>query len=240
MEQRCCRKCLYAMQLKGRWLRVIMSRYPGLMICFNCAKAPGTMQEVYVGGLCRNFQPRPELPSSLAMRQPKDGKSRVIPLTKGKVAIVDAADYAWLSQYKWSAYERRGKFYACRRKGRRTIWMHREIVNAPKGLVVDHKDGNSLNNRAGNLRICTPRQNGYNVRRRNWALDWASRFVGVFPHRDKWYAKIGHEGREYLMGPFDTDIEAAKAYDQKAFALQGEYAYLNFPYEDYDELPSAL
>ena len=58
-----------------------------------------------------------------------------------------------------------------------------------------------------------------------------SRFKGVYPDGDKWYAMIKHQGVTYYLGTFDDEVEAAKARDRKAYELEGEYAYLNFPDE---------
>ena len=103
-------------------------------------------------------------------------------------------------------------------------------MQAPDGMVVDHIDGNSLNNRRSNLRICTPRQNTAN---RAKTRNGTSRFKGVhFCTRDrKWRAQIGVDGARRFIGDFDDEVEAARAYDRKAAELFGEFAYLNFPEE---------
>lgn len=105
--------------------------------------------------------------------------------------------------------------------------MHREIMNAPKGMVVDHIDGNGLNNRKSNLRICTQAQNNLNSRPKR---NCSSRYKGVsFYKRDKiWQVQIFHNSRTIFLGRFDDEIEAALAYDRKAAELFGEFAYLNF------------
>ena len=222
---RCCQSCVYATRPKGRWIRIILWRWPGLLLCCNCADAPGDLQEVYAGSTCRNFRPRLEPPFRHEPRQPQNGEFRRIGLTKGKFAIVDTADYERLNRYKWSAVRRNGNFYACRREGKRIIWMHREIMKPPKGMVVDHIDGNGLNNRRTNLRLCTPQQNGYNVKRPSTD----SQYMGVLRCGLLWGARLFHHGQEHWLGLHDTEIEAAIARDLKAIELQGEYAYLNFP-----------
>ena len=105
--------------------------------------------------------------------------------------------------------------------------MHREIMHAPDGMVVDHKNRNGIDNRPDNLRVCTPAQNEYNKAPRGKR----SRFKGVYPDGDKWYAVIKHKGETYYLGTFDDEIAAAKARDRKAYELEGEFAYLNFPEE---------
>ncbi|MBN1362949.1 MAG: HNH endonuclease [Sedimentisphaerales bacterium] len=107
-------------------------------------------------------------------------------------------------------------------------------MKAPKGMVVDHIDGNGLNNRRSNLRLCTPQQNQWN-RCVSRARLQQGLFKGVHHRTDsgKPCARITYRGKTLHLGVFDTAIEAAKAYDRKAIELHGEFAYLNFP-EDYD------
>lgn len=154
---------------------------------------------------------------------------RYIPLTKGKFAIVDAADYERVAKYKWYASGMGGRLYAARRQDDKAIYLHRFLTNAPKGMVVDHKDGNRLNDRQSNLRVCTQRQNIYNSPPRGKA----SRFKGVGwdKRHNKWVAGIRYYGRNIYLGLFQDEAEAARAYDRKAHELFGEYAYLNFPDE---------
>jgi hypothetical protein len=141
-----------------------------------------------------------------------------IKLTKGQVTIVDDDDYEELSKYKWYF----DGFYAVRYEDGKLIFMHRQIVNAPKGLVVDHINRNKLDNRKSNLRLCTHRQNAVNSKHRN-----NSGYKGVYYDRclKKYVARIG---RKHL-GTFATVEEAAKVYDEHAKQLYGEFAYLNFP-----------
>lgn len=173
---------------------------------------------------CSNFKPT-QTPPSLS----SDG-ARLIPLTQGKFAIVDADDYGWLAKYKWYSYQDGNTFYAFRRKGRkrRRSTMHREIMHAPEGLLVDHKDRNGLNNRKSNLRLCSPAQNAWN---RRPAPNCHSKYKGVtwHKHHNKWHVRIFGSGKNYYLGSFDDETEAALAYDRKAEEFFGEFAYLNFP-----------
>ncbi len=226
MTKRCCGTCAYVTRPKGHWIELILWRWPGLLFCCNRADAPGDMHEVFAHGVCRNHRPRRARTERPNGRQPEDPAVRRIPLTKGKFATVDAADYAWLSRHRWFAIKRGRTWYACRREGRRTILMHREIMKAPKGRVVDHYDGNGLNNRRDNLRLCSARQNAYNVRRPSPD----SQYVGVLRCGLLWAARLFHDGREHWLGVYDTEIEAAVARDAKATELQGSHAYLNFPH----------
>jgi hypothetical protein len=150
-----------------------------------------------------------------------------VPLTKGKFAIVDAADYPALSKYKWHALEVAGGFYAARHEGGKTILMHRQIMQPPEGMVVDHIDGNRANNRRSNLRVCSQQHNVCNSRPQGGR----SGFKGVTPHRDKWDSKFRYKGKTYRAGVFDDPIEAARARDRLAADVLGEYAWLNLPEE---------
>lgn len=230
---RCCRNCVYAARASGRWLRVVMSRWPGLLICANSAEAPGTLQGVAPGGVCPNFRPKRPPVVRAAPPEPPDDGVRYIPLTQGYHAVVDAEDYERVSRYKWCLSRSGNQLYAQRRCRGKTIRMHQFIMRPPKGKVVDHIDGNGLNNRRGNLRICTPQQNTWNQKRRK-QQGASSRFIGVHRHKDrpgKWYVKIKCGDERVNLGPFDSEIEAARARDRKARELFGEYASLNLPPE---------
>jgi hypothetical protein len=148
-------------------------------------------------------------------------------LTRGFVATVDKADYESLTQCKWTTLVTGGKAYAIRSHKGRTILMHRQIMNPPPGMVVDHIDGNGLNNRRGNLRICTRRQNVCNSRPRRSR----SKYKGVRyeKRRRTWVAEITHLGRKIYLGSFASETTAAEAYDHKAKELFGHFAKPNFP-----------
>lgn len=154
---------------------------------------------------------------------------RLIPLTKGQFAIVDADDYERLARYKWYAGGKKGQYYARRRANRITLTMHREIIDVPAGMVCDHINHNTLDNRKYNLRICTPAQNHYN---RLPGEHGTSRYKGVCWNKDsrKWEASIGHQNRLIHIGYFEYAEDAAIAYDDMAVQLFGEFACLNFHY----------
>lgn len=149
---------------------------------------------------------------------------REIPLTCGLVAIVDEADYEILSRFQWRATSSRGRntCYAARKEGGHTILMHRQIMATPRGMVTDHVNGDGLDNRRANLRICT---NGDNLKNRCRPRTNTSGFKGVREHRGQFLARVG---REHL-GTYLTAADAAKAYDAAAKIAYGEYARLNFP-----------
>jgi len=164
--------------------------------------------------------------------EPPDESIRYIPMTKGVFAIIDAADYERVSEHKWFALVAGCRTYAhCYRNGK-NVALHRFLMDPPKGMVVDHIDGNGLNNRRRNLRVCTQQQNTYNSRPRGKS----PRFKGVCWDKSKgrWVVYIRHNGRDILIGRFTNKTEAAKAYDNKAHELFREYPYLKFPQEVQD------
>jgi hypothetical protein len=160
--------------------------------------------------------------------------TRLIPLTRGLFATVDASDYPMLNAHSWCAAHRRNTYYAVRFLGtgpaRITILMHRAILELAPGRVpeVDHIDGDGLNNVRTNLRVATHAQNIHNARRRS---DNVSGYRGV--SRDsfnrKWRAAIMLDGKLYQLGRFAEIDDAARAYDAAARRLHGEFARLNFP-----------
>ena len=155
--------------------------------------------------------------------------AKLIPLTQCQFAIVDADDYDELKQYTWCAVKIPRTYYAARRSWRKNIRMHRLIMNAPKGLFVDHINHDGLDNRKNNLRLCTQRQNNQNQRPRGKT----SKYKGVYWNKraKKFMASICIDGKKKSLGYFDSEIVAAKAYDKAAKIVFGEYAYLNFPNE---------
>lgn len=164
---------------------------------------------------------------------PAQPTAKLIPLTQGEFAIVDAEDYDRLSQYKWLTKRNCSWVYAARVTSRkvgpqqRTIWMHREILNAPKGMMCDHKDHNGLNNCKSNLRLCTSSQNQQNQKARRTSS--AYKGVSRRKNRNRWTAQICFRYARIYLGCFDNQMDAAIAYDRKAAELFGEFACLNFP-----------
>jgi hypothetical protein len=169
---------------------------------------------------------------------------KIIPLTKGYETMVDPEDYEWLSQYKWRAHvinkDTVEKVYAVRSakvdeyvNGKRVnIFMHRAIVKPPPEMLVDHEDGDSVNNRRYNLRVASKAQNSANT-----VTTSLSGYRGVGKVKNRWRARAGTaEGGDIYLGYYDTAEEAAMAYDRKAIELHGPFAWLNFPRETYPEL----
>lgn len=147
-----------------------------------------------------------------------------IPLTQNQIAIVDTEDYNWLNQYKWYANYLRDidGYYAVRSERlpvRRQVYMHRLIIDAPKGKVVDHINHNSLDNRRSNLRIVSRRQNSQNKKGNS-----SSKYPGVSWNKreKKWYATILIGNKRIHLGIFKEEIDAAKAYEKACRELIGE------------------
>lgn len=153
-----------------------------------------------------------------------------IELSRGGVAIVDDEDFADLNKYSWTFDGR----YAVRFKGTRSeqkkIYMHREIVVVPNGKMVDHKDGNKLNNRKANLRICTATDNLRNKGRVVYRNRGSSKYKGVswYKRDHKWMAQLRVKGKHIHLGYFDNEEQAAIAYDSAAKKHFGEFANINF------------
>jgi hypothetical protein len=160
---------------------------------------------------------------------------RRIALTKGQFAIVDAADYEELLKYKWHVAGNGKMLYAQRmarskRLGQRQykVKMHRQIMNVPGGLFVDHINHNGLDNRRSNLRIVTKMQNNWNKRKLKSGCSSKYKGVSFFKRSGKWQARIVHNGNNIFIGQYEDEESAARAYDEKAKALFEEYAALNF------------
>lgn len=159
-----------------------------------------------------------------------------IPLTQGKVAVIDFEDFEKVRGTKWHAARRARRWYAMRRGPRSPICksgpmflLHRVLTGAPAGLEVDHEDGDGLNNRRFNLRVCTVGQNRRAFRRK--VVGATSRFRGVSHRQDThaWTARLNTGEKCFNLGCFTLQEDAARAYDKKAQELFGEFAQLNFP-----------
>lgn len=143
-----------------------------------------------------------------------------IPLTQGKVAIVDDGDFEWLSQWKWTAARRQnGKWHAYRQhRISPGVWRPLTLARQILGLAygdprwADHKNHDTLDDRRENLRIVTPKQNRENQPSRGGS----SAFVGVTWDRDRgrWRAQIQIDGRVVNLGRYLTEREAADARDR--------------------------
>lgn len=138
------------------------------------------------------------------------------------LAQVDPEDYERFNQFNWTCCYG----YAMRQvmPGKR-IFLHVAIMDPPPGMEVDHRNGDRLDNRRANLRICTHHQNSMNRVKKK--TPWP--YKGVRINHSGWQARIRHNGKEYHLGVYETAEEAARAYDNKALELFGEFARLNLP-----------
>lgn len=156
--------------------------------------------------------------------------SLVIPLTQGFKTVVDGPDYERLIRWRWKVLKTESGHYAVRstgERGRRTIYMHRFILDAHVDSQIDHRDGDGLNNQRSNLRIGTK---ALNMRNRGPQKNNTSGFKGVWMHHGgKWVAEIRVDGKKYLLGHYENPVDAARAYDAAATEHFGEFAWLNFP-----------
>ena len=159
-----------------------------------------------------------------------DGNIAYVTLSKGQEAIIDAHDISKIDGYRWHALKSRKSFYAKAsvkaEYGKiETIYMHRVIAGAPRGMEVDHADMNGLNNRRKNLRVCTPSQNRCNI---GLSKSNTSGFKGVDRHKGKWRARIQIKGKKIELGSFDCVHEAADAYRKASVDIHGEFARLSY------------
>lgn len=150
-------------------------------------------------------------------------------LNQNKFALVDDEDYEWLNQWKWSVGTKRKTQYAIRkiwRDGKRTTTtMHQVILNTPKEMVSDHINGDGLDNRRDNLRICTQSNNCMNRSQQKGT----SKYKGVSLHskEGKWKSRIKTKGKIYNLGHYKTEEEAACVYNIAAKIMFGNFARLN-------------
>jgi len=155
-----------------------------------------------------------------------------IELTKGGFTEIDDQDESLARAFKWRRHEdkrgtNRTEYAAHSVKKGVTLFLHRLIMQAKAGETVDHRDGNGLNNKRDNLRLCTQSQNRANGRQ--WKIP-KSGFRGVYQNREKWVAMISQDGNKLKhLGTFQSKEEAAIAYDNAALERWGEFARLNFP-----------
>jgi hypothetical protein len=159
---------------------------------------------------------------------------RRIAMTERRFSIVDPQDFYWLNNFDWCAKTCFGHTYAIRfvdtpKRGSVMLSMHREIMKAPAGLLVDHRNGDTLDNRRDNLRLATHSQNQAN--KGKTSINTSSRFIGVhFRKRSgRWAATIRNEGKKVWLGSYKDEKEAARAYDEAAKKFHREFARLNFP-----------
>ncbi|MBO9380060.1 hypothetical protein GG804_25150 [Sphingomonas histidinilytica] len=150
-----------------------------------------------------------------------------ITLPSGAVCLIDSDDVPFVRSLTLTLRQRRD--------GKRVVYcsssngfesLHRRLIGVADGIVVDHRNGDTLDNRRANLRACSIAQNN-----RNTALSRRSRtgFKGVLPRRGAFRAYGTVQGKHHHIGMFSTAEDAARAYDAFARQCFGEFACLNFP-----------
>lgn len=145
-------------------------------------------------------------------------------------AIVDLADLHLVDGWRWGQTRKDGKRYALRRDEssgkRQNVHMHRVIIDAPRLVRVDHIDGDPLNNRRANLRMCSHAENMRNTTKK---ATNTTGFKGVWKHGRGYYASVQKAGKKVRIGPFSTPELAAAAYAGAATVLFGEFARFELP-----------
>jgi hypothetical protein len=146
-------------------------------------------------------------------------------------SLVDDDVFEWAGKINWHVLECENMFYAVRNvglpDGSRTLsLLHRDILNAGPGEFVDHIDFDGLNNLRQNIRLCSKQQNNRNQRIRK---DNTSGYKGVHLKKSSglWVARIQVGPKRIYLGEFETDADAAKAYNVSATEFFGEFAYIN-------------
>jgi hypothetical protein len=159
-----------------------------------------------------------------------------IQLSQGRWTWVDDEDFERVNQYNWSYSNMSGNQYALRSvtkdDGKRTSQLlHRFIMgeeNIPKGMLIDHKDGDGLDNRRSNLRVATHTQNIINTKRPRKDIK-SSKYKGVHwdKERNKWASHVVVNKKRIYLGRFDSEKEAGLAYDIASEKHHGEFASNN-------------
>ena len=151
-----------------------------------------------------------------------NGGRTLVLTNKGQEILVDTEDIDRLKEYTWCIS---GNGYAMSRSQGEAVIMHRFIMNASEGLCVDHINGGILDNRKQNLRVCAKQENEFNQKIR---VDNTTGYRGVCPSKSgRFRAYIVKNGKQYRLGVFETAEAAAKAYNEKAVELYGDFARLN-------------
>ncbi len=151
-----------------------------------------------------------------------------IPLTRGRHMLIDAEDYPKIYNHSWYVVAGNGgNLYACSEKDHVGIRSHRVIMQPPADKQIDHINGDSLDNRKSNLRICTHSENAKNIKLRK--PRGSSKYKGVYFRKDrnKWVAMLYYNGFALKFGSFTDEHDAARAYNDAAIKYYGEFASLN-------------
>jgi len=149
----------------------------------------------------------------------KEFKLTKINLGNGLFALIDDDDFDKVSKYNWHLIQNN---YAGTSTNKGTLAMHVLIMNPPKGFVIDHKDGDRLDNRKSNLRIVTQAENSRNKLK---FMKASSEFKGIHFNnsKQKWIASITYNGNKILLGWFKDEEKAARAYNIGAEMLNDKF-----------------
>jgi hypothetical protein len=180
-----------------------------------------------------SMRPKNTRPSPLP--NPDDPATVLIELTQGKVAIIDAEDADRVCAHLWNAYISQTGIWYAKNGSTPRDYLHRFILDAPAGSIVDHRNGDGLDCRKSNMRLADKRINSLNCKRRPHNK---SGFRGVYweKRRGTWRVVAKPFGKQIHVGEFHDVIEAARAYDAYMRSTVGDLTRYNFPQED--EVPA--
>lgn len=204
------------------------------VVCLDCESEIVIGSHRIINGICDSCR---SIRENALDRMFGDGMCKVLPLSAGRVAVVDTDDYERASQFKWSlktapSPRRDGKinYYAERRPSQHTyITLHGFIMSCQAGQIPDHINRDGLDNRRANLRIASTVQNAAN---RGPQINNTTGFKGVVVRNKKsgirYVAAIQIEGQMIHLGTFFNPEDAARRYDMAAREAWGEFAFTNF------------
>lgn len=160
----------------------------------------------------------------------QDTEMQKVPLTgkvgKGQVALVSSSDYLRVMERRWTLGQN-GYVYLARHGSEKKASLHRFLIGGGVSDFVDHINGDRLDNRRENLRLCAQAENNRNQLKSKFPK--SSKYKGVYLDKvsGRWHAQITFQGKQYYLGKHHQEIAAALAYNEKAKALFGDFAKIN-------------